>query len=298
MVDMHIHTKYSDGDKTLEEVLKLCEEKKLDYISITDHNTCKVYNDKIIKDNKIYTGKIVVGAELNATFNNKNIEILAYNIKDIDIIENWCQKYFSEEILRQKQKNSRKRLLDICDEKGLIYDENAIKKDISLTDYPTIYIYEELIKHKENYEILGEYTESLSYFIRKGLSNPESDFYVDYNGDFKPMYKDVVDIIHKAGGLAFLAHPFVYRFDDTIGFIDELLNEAKLDGIECFHPSSEEDNKSSILVEYARKNNLYISGGSDFHGDKKLNNHIAIGNGTLNIPKEFIEEWIDKAGEK
>ena len=37
--------------------------------------------------------------------------------------------------------------------------------------------------------------------------------------------------------------------------------------------------------------NLFISGGSDFHGDKKPNNDIAIGSGSLNIPKEFIEEW-------
>ena len=43
MVDMHIHTLYSDGDKTVEEVLKMCQEKNLEYISIIDHNTCKQY---------------------------------------------------------------------------------------------------------------------------------------------------------------------------------------------------------------------------------------------------------------
>ena len=61
MVDMHMHTLYSDGDKSIEEVLKKCEDKNLDYISITDHNTCKVYEDKDIKQN-IFTGKIVIGA--------------------------------------------------------------------------------------------------------------------------------------------------------------------------------------------------------------------------------------------
>lgn len=40
MIDMHMHTIYSDGDKTVEQVLKMCEERKLEYISITDHNTC------------------------------------------------------------------------------------------------------------------------------------------------------------------------------------------------------------------------------------------------------------------
>ena len=38
---------------------------------------------------------------------------------------------------------------------------------------------------------------------------------------------------------------------------------------------------------------FYISGGSDFHGDKKQNNDIGIGNGTLNIQKEYIEEWVE-----
>ena len=105
------------------------------------------------------------------------------------------------------------------------------------------------------------------------------------------MYKDVAKVIHDAGGLVFLAHPFEYNFEDTIGFIDKLKNEIKLDGIECFHPSSEIENRSCVLVEYAKKNNLYISGGSDFHGDKKPNNDIGTGNGSLNIQKEYIEEW-------
>ena len=49
MIDIHMHTVYSDGDKTVEEVLKMCEEKKLEYISITDHDTCKQYEDEALK---------------------------------------------------------------------------------------------------------------------------------------------------------------------------------------------------------------------------------------------------------
>ena len=87
MIDMHIHTTYSDGDKTLEEVLKMCEEKKLEYISLTDHDTCKQYNDRALKDN-IFSGKIIKGTELHAVFKKNNIEILAYDI-DTDVINNW-----------------------------------------------------------------------------------------------------------------------------------------------------------------------------------------------------------------
>ena len=73
MVDMHMHTTYSDGDKSLEEVLIKFEYKKLEYISITDHNTCKDYDDKNIRNNKIFSGKIIKGVEMNAEFKGKKI---------------------------------------------------------------------------------------------------------------------------------------------------------------------------------------------------------------------------------
>ena len=291
MIDMHIHTTYSDGDKTVEEVLKTCEEKKLEYISITDHNTCKQYEDNALNKN-IFTGKIIKGVEMNATFKNKKIEVLGYKIKEPKIIEEWSKKFFSEKVLRNEQEESKRKLLDICDKKGIIYDETKIEKDIPLTDYITIYIYKELMRHKENYEILGEYAKSLDVFIRKGLMNQDSEYYTGSVNIPKPQYTDVIDVIHKAGGLAFLAHPFEYRFNDTINFIKELKKEKELDGIECFHPSANEEERK-LLLKYAKKNNLYISGGSDYHGKKKPDIEIGIGRGNLNISKETIKEWVD-----
>ena len=129
MIDMHIHTTYSDGDKTVEEVLKTCEEKKLEYISITDHNTCKQYEDNALNKN-IFTGKIIKGVEMNATFKNKKIEVLGYKIKEPKIIEEWSKKFFSEKVLRNEQEESKRKLLDICDKKGIIYAETKIEKDI------------------------------------------------------------------------------------------------------------------------------------------------------------------------
>ena len=291
MIDMHMHTIYSDGDKTVEQVLKMCEERKLEYISITDHNTCKQYEDDAFYKN-IFMGKIIKGVEMNATFKNKKIEVLGYKIKEPQIIEEWSQKFFSEKILKEQQEEEKRKLLDICNKKGLIYDESKIEKNIPVTDYITIYIYKELMRHEENYEILGEFLKSLNIFIRKGLMNPDSEYYTGSDNTSKPQYKDVINVIHKAGGLVFLAHPFEYRFDDTIDFIDELRKEKELDGIECFHPSADED-KMIMLAKYAKRNNLYISGGSDYHGKKKPDIEVGIGRGNLNISKEVIEEWIN-----
>lgn len=292
MIDLHMHTVYSDGDKSVEEVLKMCEEKELEYISITDHNTCKAYEDEMLKNNTIFNGKIIKGVEMDATFQNKKIEILGYNIKDSKTIEEWSQKFFSEDVLKKEQDEVKRELLNICDKKGLVYDESRIEKNIPATDYISIYIYRELMRHEENYKILGKYAESLSVFIREGLLNLQSEYYIGSDDIPKPMYKDVIDVIHKSGGLAFLAHPFEYRFKDTINFMDELRREKELDGIECFHPSANEE-EMEVLVKYAKANRLYISGGSDYHGKKKPDVIVGVGKGNLNISKETIKEWIE-----
>lgn len=287
MIDLHIHSIYSDGSKTVEEILKKCEEKKLEYISITDHNTAKQYEDKSLKNNNIFKGKVIKGVELNAVFQDKNIEVLGYNINP-DIINKWCQKYYSEEELEKQQEICYKRLIDICNKQGLIYDESKIVKP-KVTGYVEISIYNELMKHKENYEILGEFTKSLGIFFRKGLANPRSIYFVN-RIEFRPKYKEVIDIIHKAGGKAFLAHPFEYKFEDTIGFIDDLREEKELDGIECFHPSASIERRN-LLVDYVKNNKLYISGGSDYHGDSKPDIDIGIGRGDLNISKKILK-WL------
>ena len=155
MIDIHMHTIYSDGDKTVEEILKMCEERKLEYISITDHDTCKQYEDEALKNNKIFSGNIIKGTELHAVFENKSIEILAYNINPT-IINEWCEKYYSEDKLKEQQEICRKRLFDICDKHGLIYDESKIRKPTKESEYVERPIYEELMAHKENYKILGE----------------------------------------------------------------------------------------------------------------------------------------------
>ena len=287
MIDLHIHTTYSDGDKSVEEILKMCEDKKLEYISITDHNTCKQYNDKALKNNKIFSGKIIKGTELNAVFQDKNIEVLGYDINP-NIINEWCQGYYSEEKLEEQQEICYRRLLDICDKQGLKYDESKIIKP-KATRYVEISIYEELMKHKENYKILGEFTESLGVFFRKGLANPKSTYFVN-RIEFRPKYKEVIDIIHKSGGKAFLAHPFEYKFKDTMEFINDLRKEKELDGIECFHPSANTEQRN-ILVDYAKNNDLYICGGSDYHGSSKPDIEIGAGRGDLSISKEILN-WL------
>ena len=291
MIDLHIHTIYSDGDKTVEEVLKMCEKRKLEYISITDHNNCEAYYDEILKNNNIFSGIIIKGCEINAEFQNKAIEILAYNI-DTDIITAWRERYYSIDQIKSNTKKIYDRFLNILDKKGIIYNRENIRPQKDEKEYIERPIWEEIVKHPENKDIIGEeYFNSLGIFFRKEITNPNSEYFLNRVGTF-PKVEEVVDIIHQAGGKAFLAHPFEYKFDGTIKFINDLTQKVELDGIECFHPSSSDDNKKNILIDYARKNNLYISGGSDYHGKLKPDIQIGFGRGDLSISKDLIEEWL------
>lgn len=292
MIDMHMHSSYSDGDKTVRELLAICEEKKLEYISLTDHNNLHQYSDPALKEN-IFHGKIIKGLEMDATFQNKKIEILAYNIKNKDVIHQWNHRFFSKEKIQQWQEGIRKKLLAACDKKNLVYDNALITKEIPQNEFISILIYEDLLKHPQNLPILGELANSLTVFIRKGLLNSNSDYCVLPFDTEQPLYTDVIDTIHKAGGLAFLAHPFEYRLTDTLSFIDMLREQNELDGIECFHPSATKE-QSQILEDYANKHHLYISGGSDYHGHYKPDIFIGIGRGDLAISKSYVEKWANK----
>lgn len=291
MVDLHMHTVYSDGDKTVKEILEMCEKKKLEYISITDHNTCEAYLDEDLENNDIYSGTIIKGCELNAEFKNRAIEILGYNINP-EIIMSWRENYYSKEKMKENSDKIYNRFLEILDKKGIVYNRGDIRPQKNETEYVEKTIWEEIIKHPENKEIIGkEYFNCIRPFYRKEVTNPNSDYFLNRVGTF-PKAKEIVQIIHKAGGKAFFAHPFEYKFENTLEFVQDLIKVANIDGIECFHPSVENSEKIDLLIECARKNNLYISGGSDYHGSPKPEIEVGIGTGTLSIPRELIEEWI------
>lgn len=77
-----------------------------------------------------------------------------------------------------------------------------------------------------------------------------------------PGVREVVDLLHGAGGIASLAHPVLYGRDDDI----PRWREAGLDAIEVWH-SEHDATTSARYLETARRLDLLATGGSDFHGD-------------------------------
>ena len=198
------------------------------------------------------------------------------------------KKYYTEELINSRINYYRNEVLKNLKNLNIEIDETTLDEGLSFEWA----VHNQLIKNKEeNEKMLGKgILDNRRFLFRNGFANPASPLFVDFSS-FRPTPKEVVDLIHTAGGKAFLAHPYQYSFDNIPQMITELLEECPLDGVEAFH-SSFTPAQMLELKEYAKKNNLYVSGGSDYHGTRKPEISLKTGCNNLNINKNTLE-WIE-----
>lgn len=291
MIDLHIHTNNSDGSDDIIEILKKAEEQKISCIAITDHESVNAYYElKEINVKQYYSGEIVSGIELKNFYKDRVIDILAYNI-DIDKFKEYLDKNYKEKTHRVLETKNLKHFYKQAKEYGLKLDPiNTIKWNPD-KDWGSVVFYNELKKHPENEKkVPKDLWESFSNFKKDYVYNRENMFFLDKKDDY-PSPKKTIEEIHKLGGLAFLAHVHEYKWvENKIEYIKQLVKECKLDGVECYY-SNFSDKQTKELIEFCKKNNLYISGGTDFHGTRRPSVKLGIGKGNLNIPEEIIQVW-------
>lgn len=291
MIDLHMHTNHSDGTDSVEELLRNAENKKLEVISITDHDEVGAYYE--LENNpelrKLFSGKIIVGSELKTYYDKIPIEILAYGIdyKTIRIHKVNMDKLQSETLIELK-----KRATSI----GLVFDDEEVYIDRNdpTRQFAGFSMGYELLRHEENKEIIskiGDFTPTT--FFRVHQSNKDSIFYIDETMYSIDIY-ETIKRIHEAGGLAFLAHCYEYPFKDYDKTIEEILKTTEIDGLEAIYPTFSKDQRNHV-IDLARKYNKYISGGTDYHAKNKP--HIDLGTGIDNnmcVDKSIIKEWENK----
>lgn len=290
MIDLHIHSNCSDGSDDYKEILTKAEKLGLRYISITDHDNCKVY-EKMEKDDisKYYSGKLISGVELQAYILGFSIELLGYFV-DYKIINEEVKKIYTPfEIINKKELE---RLYKKCIEVGMKFDSNILNKyKDSGFYYATEYLHNEMRKNDYNKKFIPdeESWESEAIFFKRHTSNINSIFYID-ESDLIPSVQQVIELIKKAGGLVFVPH--IYQYEENADIIlDELINNYQIDGIECYY-STFTDEQIKYLKDYCKEHNKYISGGTDYHGTNRPNILLGSGKGNLNIKDENIKRWI------
>lgn len=290
MIDLHIHSTHSDGTDTPVELLKKAEKLGIEIMSITDHDKVDAHIElENINISDYYNGILIQGAELKSTYKSILIEILGYGIdakriKDLIISQTESQEKVQIKYLEH--------IKNIVRKIGLKFDENIQidKQHI----YASATFANAILKIEENKEIIEKYDIGLdgATFYRNCQSNPDNIFYIDESQDIISPQK-IIEEIHTAGGLAFLAHPLIYPFSNIWETIEEFVKEYDIDGLECYY-SLFSDEESQKLVKICNKYNLYKSGGSDYHGLNKPDIKLGTGKGNLNISAEVVNDWISK----
>ena len=288
MIDLHMHTTYSDGTESCTTVLKKCQEKNLNYISITDHNTALAYEELEKLDVKsLFSGKIIPGIELNTKALNIPIEILGYGIDYKKINELVKDVYIPA---TERNKIEVKRLYDKCIQAGIILDKNCLD-NYKPEMFASVFFHNEITKHEENRNILSEEAwNSSKIFYRQYMSDPKTPLYVEMD-DFVPDFKTASNLFRQAGGLVFIPHIFEYK-QNAEPILNYILENFDIDGIECYYTTftTEQHDK---LIKLCNERNLFISGGSDFHGKIKPDVDIGVGYGNMQIPDNIIESWLN-----
>lgn len=289
MIDLHCHTTNSDGTWKTKELLEKAEEQQIEILSITDHDTVKSHveiknHDKIRKK---FSGGIITGAELNCTFNGRKIEILAYGFK-LDVVQEWLQNYYSKEKNEKRLIEEFEELKKMCEIKGIRLEKNITYNPKK--EYPVDVIYNSLKKFEENKEFFDDNVwNDMGLFFRTCTVDKKFPLYRDFSRQM-PTLEFYNEFIHKYNGKIFLAHLYKYNLDNHIEYLNKIIKNNLIDGIEVYH-SSFSNVQIETLEQYCRKNNLLMSGGSDCHGEKKANRKLGIGYGNLNIKKNILDNW-------
>lgn len=261
-IDLHIHTTHSDGTCSGAKILEIVREKRLAAFAVTDHDTVEGYFEirKLLKGGD---PEIIPGVELSVRVDDDDLHILGYYFDPHD-----KKITFALEDFQKKRKQRGRLIVQKLNDLGLDLTFEAVEK---LADGAVIgrpHIAEALFKNGQ----VGSYQEAFDRYIKNG-----GPAYIpkEVMGP-----AEAVSMIHQAGGLAVLAHPYI---GDMLRYLD-MLTALGLDGLEVFHYSHNREN-IAFLKSLVERYGLVATGGSDFHGRSGQNGRV----GSPEVPLTYLE---------
>lgn len=271
IVDLHTHTTESDGTFTPQELILEAKRVGLSAIAITDHDSVS----GIKKAAPIAAAQgieLIPGIELSTDYNGKEVHVVGLFVDT----EN---EYFLQKLkeFREKRENRNALIIEKLQNEGFDITMEALTAENPDCVITRGNIARFLYEHR------------MIPSIQTAFEKYIGDNCKCYVNRFKITPMEGVRLIKEAGGTAILAHPLLYHMSDSTlqKMVDEM-KEAGLDGIEaiyCTYTSGEEHQ----MKDFAQKNHLLISGGSDFHGNTKPNLNLGTGYGKLYIPYDVLQ---------
>ena len=244
--DLHMHTTFSDGKLTPEELIATAKAAGLRYIAITDHDT--IDGVAHLYENGLFPNKgigIIPGIEFSAHHPLREIHILGFNV---DI-------YYRE--LADK-------LNDVTEARWTRFSEMIEKLqqlgyNITETEVLTIAGASSAISRSHIGRVLVKkgYCASIREAFDAVLKKGQPAYVPHYHLEVE----EIIELIKAAGGTPVLAHPKLIG-DDAI--VRDLCQRG-IEGIEVFYPQHDETDVKRYMA-MAEEYGLKVSGGSDFHG--------------------------------
>ncbi len=270
--DLHVHTTASDGSLNAKQIIAEAKRIGLTTIAITDHDTIGNV-EECIAEGKKNGIRVISGIELSATTDSGKMHILGFGI------DTKCTEFnLVMEILRAAREERNKNILDaIKCIFGINISMENVKKYAKGDSVGKPHIAAAIVETGYCNDIETAFKKVLS---SKRLESIERK---------KLPPKTCIELIHKAGGLAFLAHPKSLQLshDDTFTKIKSLKLYG-LDGIEVYH-SSHSQKQCEKYAKIAKELGLMISCGSDFHGPE-VKKDVKLGTGNNeNLPTDNEE---------
>ncbi len=261
--DLHIHTNWSDGVFTADFMVQRAAELGLRAVAITDHDTVRGALEGL-ETGKSVGVEVIPGIEMSTSNGIHDVHILGYLFDPthkalLDYI-----RFFQEERIRRAHK-----IIEKLRKMGI-----RLNADVVIS--------------RAGHGAVGR-PHIADALMEEGFVLSYDEAFYKYIGDGRPAFVEKpkispaegMAILHKAGGLCFLAHP---GMDLTEGEIMAVIKQG-LDGLEIFHPKHNED-KVNYFYNLAVQNHLLVSGGSDCHGNRKGEMMM----GRYNVPYQFVQD--------
>ncbi len=273
-VDLHTHTNFSDGTLTPQELIQKAEDYKLTAIAITDHD--EIGANKIAQDYvRNLNVEFVPGVEFSIDIElpgTAHLHLLGLFLN----LENDELTSTLDELRNARQGRAYSIIQKLQD-----YGIDVKKDELDIIVGQGSAGRPHLAKLLMDKKVVSSVWEAFNKFLSKGRPG--------YVAKKKLKLQTAIDLIHKAKGLAILAHPVSLKqktYKDTEAFLKEL-KSIGLDGVEAYY-ASHTRNFTNYLLNAAQRSNLLISGGSDFHGSIKPDTELGIGRGNLNVPNQVF----------
>lgn len=274
--DLHVHSMFSDGTFTPEELICHAGKLNISAIALCDHNTTDGL-ERFIKAGEKSPVKAIPGIEISTEYNDTELHILALDIPKDNI------PLFSELMAdtRKKKEANNLELVEKLRADGFNISYDKIKEENKSSYINRLHIAYALIDAGYMPTVAEAYDT---------LLKPYGKYYTPPK---RLDSLDTIEFIAKSGAIPVWAHPFLnMSYEETDAFLP-LAKARGLVGMEAIY-STYSPEEEKLAFDICKKHDILPSGGSDFHAAAKPDIEMGIGKGNLTIPLEIYENLIRK----